>query len=63
MPLFHLTGLLSSLATLLAGGSVISTSGFDSGKFLSWIEELHPTWYTASPALHNAILPLFAGAA
>ncbi len=60
MPLFHLTGLLSSLATLLAGGSVISTSGFDSGKFLSWIEELHPTWYTASPALHNAILPLFA---
>jgi thioesterase domain-containing protein len=51
--------LLSSLATLLAGGSVISTSGFDSGKFLSWIEEFHPTWYTASPALHNAILPLF----
>ena len=58
MPLFHLTGLLSSLAQLLAGGSVISTSGFDAGTFLAWLEEFHPTWYTAAPALHNAILPL-----
>jgi acyl-CoA synthetase (AMP-forming)/AMP-acid ligase II/thioesterase domain-containing protein len=58
MPLFHLTGLLSSLAQCLAGGSVVSTSGFDSGMFPTWIEEFHPTWYTAAPALHNAILPL-----
>ncbi len=58
MPLFHLTGLLSSLAQCLAGGSVISTSGFDSGMFLTWLEQFHPTWYTAAPALHNAILPL-----
>jgi acyl-CoA synthetase (AMP-forming)/AMP-acid ligase II len=61
MPLFHLTGLLSSLAQFLAGGSVISTSGFDSGMFLTWIEEFHPTWYTAAPALHSAILPLLDG--
>ncbi len=58
MPLFHLTGLLSSLAQLLAGGTVISTSGFDPAAFLTWIEEFRPTWYTAAPALHNAILPL-----
>jgi oxalate---CoA ligase len=58
MPLFHLTGLLSSLAQLLAGGSVISTSGFDSSRFLNWLEQFHPTWYTAAPALHNAIVPL-----
>ncbi len=58
MPLFHLQGLLSSIAQFLAGGSVVSTSGFDSGTFLNWIEQFHPTWYTATPAVHNAILPL-----
>jgi acyl-CoA synthetase (AMP-forming)/AMP-acid ligase II/thioesterase domain-containing protein len=58
MPLFHLTGFLSSLAQILAGGSVISTSGFDPAKFVTWIEEFHPTWYTAAPAIHSAILPL-----
>ncbi len=58
MPLFHLQGLLSSLAQFLAGGSVIATPGFESGMFLSWLEQFHPTWYTAAPALHNAILPL-----
>lgn len=58
MPLFHLTGLLSSLAQILAGGAVISTAGFDAGAFLSWLNHFRPTWYTASPALHNAILPL-----
>ncbi len=58
MPLFHLQGLLSSIAQFLAGGSVISTSGFDSGAFVNWIEQFHPTWYTATPAVHNAILPL-----
>jgi acyl-CoA synthetase (AMP-forming)/AMP-acid ligase II/thioesterase domain-containing protein len=58
MPLFHLTGLLSSLATLLAGGSVVSTAGFDAGMFVSWLEQFHPTWYTATPTLHHAIVPL-----
>ena len=58
MPLFHLQGLLSSLAQLLAGGSVVCTTGFDARAFLSWLEEYRPTWYTAGPALHHAILPL-----
>ena len=58
MPLFHLQGLLSSLAQVLAGGSVICTAGFDAGAFLSWLEQYHPTWYTAGPALHHAIAPL-----
>ncbi|MGD0578715.1 MAG: AMP-binding protein, partial [Bryobacteraceae bacterium] len=57
MPLFHSQGLLSSLAQLLSGGGVICTSGFDARSFLSWIEELRPTWYTAGPALHKATLP------
>ncbi len=50
--------MLSSLAQFLAGGSVVSTSGFDSGMFLTSVEQFHPTWYTAAPALHSAILPL-----
>ena len=58
MPLFHLQGLLSSIAQLLAGGSVIATSGFDSSAFASWLGRFHPTWYTATPAVHHAILPL-----
>ncbi|HVO98345.1 MAG TPA: AMP-binding protein [Bryobacteraceae bacterium] len=58
MPLFHLQGLLSSLAQLLAGGSVVCTAGFEADAFLSWLEDYHPTWYTAGPALHHAILPL-----
>jgi len=58
MPLFHLQGLLSSLAQLLAGGTVICTAGFDASAFLGWLERYRPTWYTAGPTLHNAILPL-----
>ena len=58
MPLFHLQGLLSSLAQLLAGGAVICTPGFDANLFLPWLEEYRPTWYTAGPTLHHAILPL-----
>lgn len=58
MPLFHLQGLLSVIAQLLAGGSVVCTAGFDAGSFLPWVENYRPTWYTAGPTLHHAILPL-----
>ena len=58
MPLFHLQGLLSSLTQILAGGTVVITPGFDANAFLSWVEQYHPTWYTAGPTLHQAILPL-----
>ena len=58
MPLFHLQGLISALAQLSAGGSVVCTPGFDAGRFPYWLEEFRPTWYTAGPALHAAILPV-----
>ncbi len=58
MPLFHLQGLMGALAQLVAGGSVVCTSGFDAKHFRSWLDEYDPTWYTAGPALHQAILPL-----
>ena len=58
MPLFHLQGLGNALTQLLAGGSVVSTRGFDAAKFPEWIEEFHPSWYTAGATLHRAILPV-----
>ena len=56
MPLFHAHGLLSSLATLLTGGSVISTPPFAPEHFFRAMEKFRPTWYSAAPTLHQAIL-------
>ncbi|MGO9243092.1 MAG: AMP-binding protein [Bryobacteraceae bacterium] len=57
MPLFHAQGMVAAISQFLAGGSLISTAGFDARHFPSWLDELRPTWYTAGPALHDAILP------
>jgi oxalate---CoA ligase len=57
MPLFHIHGLIAAvLAPLAAGGSVFCTPGFNALKFFSWIEMAQPTWYTAVPTMHQAIL-------
>jgi acyl-CoA synthetase (AMP-forming)/AMP-acid ligase II len=57
MPLFHIHGLVAAfLATLRAGSSVFCTPGFNALKFFSWMEEAKPTWYTAVPTMHQAIL-------
>lgn len=57
MPLFHIHGLMAALAaTLSAGASVCCTPGFDALRFFSWLEEEQPTWYTAVPTMHQAIL-------
>jgi oxalate---CoA ligase len=58
MPLLHLQGILALLSQLHCGGSVICAPGFDAVRFLGWLEELQPTWYTASPTMHRAILTL-----
>lgn len=58
MPLFHLQGLISALAQLSVGGSVVCVPGFDAGRFPLWLEEYRPSWYTAGPAMHSAILPV-----
>ncbi len=39
-----------------AGGSVFCTPGFNALKFFAWMEEAKPTWYTAVPTMHQAIL-------
>lgn len=57
LPLFHAHGLISGLLTALGvGSSVVSTPGFDVGAFFGWLTEFRPTWYTAVPAMHRALL-------
>jgi acyl-CoA synthetase (AMP-forming)/AMP-acid ligase II/acyl carrier protein len=57
LPLFHGHGLISGLlAALYAGSSVVCTPGFDATAFFGWLSEFRPTWYTAVPAIHQALL-------
>jgi acyl-CoA synthetase (AMP-forming)/AMP-acid ligase II len=57
MPLFHIHGLIAGiLAPLSRGGSIFCTPGFNALKFFAWMEESKPTWYTAVPTMHQAIL-------
>ena len=56
-PLFHIHGLVASiLASLAAGGSIFATAGFNALRFFAQMEEARPTWYTAVPTMHQAIL-------
>jgi oxalate---CoA ligase len=57
MPLFHIHGLMAGLlAPLSAGSRVFCTPGFNALKFFAWMGEARPTWYTAVPTMHQAIL-------
>jgi len=57
MPLFHIHGLIAAVsASLAAGGSVWCAPGFDALKFFGWMSEACPSWYTAVPTMHQAIL-------
>ena len=57
MPLFHIHGLIAGvLAPLSAGSHVFCTPGFNALKFFGWMDEAHPTWYTAVPTMHQAIV-------
>ena len=57
MPLFHIHGLVGAvLSTMRAGASVHCAPGFNPLRFFSWCEDVRPTWYTAVPTMHQAIL-------
>jgi len=57
MPLNHVGGLIRNLfAPIMSGGSVICCSAFDANLFWDCVEDLHPTWYYASPSMHQCIL-------
>ncbi len=57
MPLFHIHGLMAAtLASLAAGGQVWCSPGFNALKFYAWLDEAKPSWYTAVPTMHQAVL-------
>lgn len=57
MPLFHIHGLIAAvLSSLGAGAGVVCTPGFDALRFFRWMDEEKPSWFTAVPTMHQAIL-------
>jgi len=57
MPLFHIGGIMRNiLSPILAGGSVITCSGFDPILFWDVLSTQRVTWYYAAPTMHHAIL-------
>ena len=56
MPLFHIHGLMALLSSLTVGTSVFCTCDADRSDFFKCMEEFHPSWYTASPAIHQGVL-------
>src|SRR5215472_7258849 len=57
LPLFHGHGLTGTVvASLAAGASVVCTPGFDAGRFSAWLSDFEPTWFSAVPTMHQAIL-------
>jgi acyl-CoA synthetase (AMP-forming)/AMP-acid ligase II len=59
MPLFHIHGLIAAvLSSVAAGGSVVCTPGLSGFRFFTWLRDTRPTWYTAVPTMHQALLDL-----
>lgn len=57
MPLFHIHGLIAAtLSSVRAGASVFCAPGFNALKFFAWVDEAKPSWFTAVPTMHQAIL-------
>lgn len=57
MPLFHVHGLIGAvLSSLAAGASVVCTPGLDVTRWYEWMAQFRPTWFTAVPSMHQAIL-------
>jgi acyl-CoA synthetase (AMP-forming)/AMP-acid ligase II/acyl carrier protein len=57
LPLCHGHGLISGvLASMAAGSSVVCIPRFDVAPFFGWLSDFRPTWYTAVPAIHHAVL-------
>jgi acyl-CoA synthetase (AMP-forming)/AMP-acid ligase II len=57
MPLFHIHGLVAAvMSSIASGGCVHCTPGFNALKFFQWLSDARPSWYTAVPTMHQAIL-------
>ena len=57
MPMFHIHGLIAAvLSSVSAGASIWCSPGFNALSFFNWVTEARPSWYTAVPTMHQAIL-------
>ncbi|MCY4189245.1 MAG: AMP-binding protein, partial [Bryobacterales bacterium] len=57
MPLFHIHGLVGALlSSFCAGAAVAAMPGFAPMRFFQWLDKSRPTWYSAVPTMHQAIL-------
>ena len=57
MPLFHIHGLMAPvLSSLSSGATVVCTPGFNALRIFGWLDEVEPSWYSAVPTMHQAIL-------
>ncbi|MFV2038995.1 MAG: non-ribosomal peptide synthetase [Acidimicrobiales bacterium] len=57
MPLFHIHGLMAGLcSSLVAGASLICTTGFSAADMPRWLSNQGATWYTAVPTMHQGLL-------
>ena len=57
MPLFHIHGIVGLLlSSLFSGGTIFTSPGFNALKFFLWLKTFSPTWYSAVPTMHQAIL-------
>jgi len=57
MPLFHVHGLVAALlSSLAAGARVVCAPDFSAWGFFEWMSEFSPSWYTAVPTMHQAVL-------
>lgn len=57
MPLFHIHGLIAAaLSSMAAGASTYCAPGFDALRVFRWFADAKPSWYTAVPTMHQAIL-------
>ncbi len=57
MPLFHIHGsIICTFSTITSGGCLIAAPGFIAPRFLDWMHEQQPTWYSSAPTIHQSIL-------
>ena len=57
MPMFHSHALVFAMLSCLAGGGgIVCAPRFDPHAFYHWIAEFQPTWYTAVPTIHQAVI-------
>ena len=52
----HSQGINSMLASLVAGGSVVCTSGYDPARLFEWVEAFRPTWTATVPAVLRSMV-------